>query len=167
MHRGPEVGPYRVRIEAGQMWVAPARIFWEDFERRESIYVLWTCGLQYRMLRRVGGDARACPCDKKQNPTPSTKDEAPLNCVALRPPLDYEVAWRAVKGRDERQRTAPWTVLHATGRSVVDVGENNKDGRHVGLDFYDLLIEVIWGCNTNHQVSIESSTMTLWWIVRS
>ena len=24
------------------MWVAPARIFWEDFERRESIYVLGT-----------------------------------------------------------------------------------------------------------------------------
>jgi hypothetical protein len=24
------------------MWVAPAKIFWEDFERRESIYVLWT-----------------------------------------------------------------------------------------------------------------------------
>ena len=24
------------------MWLAPARIFWEDFERRESIYVLWT-----------------------------------------------------------------------------------------------------------------------------
>jgi hypothetical protein len=24
------------------MWVAPARIFWKDFERRESVYVLWT-----------------------------------------------------------------------------------------------------------------------------
>ena len=46
-----------------------------------------------------------------------------LNCVALRPPLDYEVAWRAVKGRDERQKTAPLTALHATGRSVIDVGE--------------------------------------------
>jgi hypothetical protein len=30
MHRGPEVGPFRVRIEAGQMWVAPARIFCEE-----------------------------------------------------------------------------------------------------------------------------------------
>jgi hypothetical protein len=37
-----EVGPFRVRIEAGQTWVAPARIFWKDFEKRESIYVLWT-----------------------------------------------------------------------------------------------------------------------------
>jgi len=63
------------------------------------------------------------PSDKKQNPNPSTKDEAQLNCVALRPLLDYEVAWRPVKGQNERQKTAPLTVLHATGHSVVDVGE--------------------------------------------
>jgi hypothetical protein len=93
------------------------------------------------MLRRVRGDALACPRHKTQNPTPSTKDEAPLNRVALRPPLDYEVAWRAVKGQDERQKTAPLTALHATGRSLVDVGEKNMEGRHVGLDFCDLLIE--------------------------
>jgi len=72
---------------------------------------------------------------------PSTKDEAQLNCAALRPPLDYEAAWRAVKGRDERPKTAPLTPLHATGRSIVNVGEKNMEGRHVGLDFYDLLIE--------------------------
>ena len=80
------------------------------------------------MLRRVGGDALALPLDKRQNPTPSTKDEAPLNCVALRPALDYEVAWRAVKGQDERQQTAPLTALHATGRSIVDVGEKQYGG---------------------------------------
>ena len=90
----------------------------------------------------MGGDALACPRDKKQNPNPSTKDEAQLNRVALRPPLDYDVAWRPVKGRDERPKTAPLTALHATGHSIVDVGENNMEGRHVGLDFYDLLIEV-------------------------
>jgi hypothetical protein len=91
----------------------------------------------------VGGDALVCPRAKKQNPNPSTKDEAQLNCVALRPPLDFEVAWRAVKGRDERQKTAPWTALHATGHSIVDVEEKkNMEGRHVGLDFFDLLIEV-------------------------
>jgi hypothetical protein len=83
----------------------------------------------------VGGDALACPRDKRQNPTRSTKDEAQLNCVALRPPLDFEVAWRTVKGQDERQKTAPLTALHATGRSSVDVGEKNMEGRHVGLDF--------------------------------
>ena len=100
------------------------------------------CRLRYRILRGVGGDALACPRDK-QNPNPSTRDEAQLNCVALRPPLDDEVAWTPVKGRDERQKTAPLTALHATGRSVVDVGGKNMEGRHVGLDFYDLLIEVI------------------------
>ena len=85
------------------------------------------CGLRYRILRRVSGDALACPRDK-QNPNPSTRDEAQLNCVALRPPLDDEVAWTPVKGRDERQKTAPLTALHATGRSVVDVGEKQYGG---------------------------------------
>jgi hypothetical protein len=99
--------------------------------------------MQYRSLRRLGGDLLLI--QQEQNPTPSTKDEAPLNCVALRPSLDYEVAWRAVKGQDERQRTAHLPALHATGRSVVDVGEKNVEGRHVGLDFYDLLIEVLYG----------------------
>ena len=41
---------------------------------------------------------------EEKDQTQSTKDEAQLNCVALRPSLDYEVAWRAVKGRDERQK---------------------------------------------------------------
>jgi hypothetical protein len=123
------------------MWVAPARISGKTL--RDANQFMF-CGLRYRILRRVGRDALACPGNKRQNPPPSTKDEAQLNCVALRPPLDYEVAWRAVKGRDERQKTAPLTALHAhaTGRSVVDVGEKNMEGRHVGLDFYDLLIEV-------------------------
>jgi len=121
------------------MWVAPARISAKTLTDANQFMF---CGLRYRILRRVGGDALACPRDKRQNPTPSTKDEAQLNCVALRPPLDYEVAWRTVKGQDERQKTAPLTALHATGRSVVDLGEKNMEGRHVGLDFYDLLIEV-------------------------
>ena len=94
--------------------------FWEDFERRESIYVLWTA---IPNAKTSGWGSASVPSAQKQNPTPSTKDEAPLNCVALRPSLDYEVAWRAVKGQDERQKTAPLTALHATGRSLVDVGE--------------------------------------------
>jgi hypothetical protein len=49
-----------------------------------------------------------------QSETPPLRNEAPLNCVALRSSLDYEVAWRAVKGQDERQKTAPLTTLHAT-----------------------------------------------------
>src|SRR6516164_6987711 len=69
-------------------------------------------------------------------------NEAQLNCVSLRPSVDDEVAWRPVKGQDERPTTAPLTALHATGRSV-DVGEKNMEGRHVGLDFYDLLIEAL------------------------
>src|SRR5215468_2379389 len=46
-------------------------------------------------------------------------NEAQLNCVALRSSLDDEVAWRAVKGQDERQKTAPLTALHATREITV------------------------------------------------
>ena len=101
------------------------------------------CGLQYRSLRRLGGDLLLV--QQKQNPKPKTHqlwNEAQLNCVSLRSSLDDEVAWRPVKGQDERPTTAPLTALNATGCSVVDVGEKNMEGRHVGLDFYDLLIEV-------------------------
>src|SRR5215469_14332738 len=111
------------------MWVAPARISAKTL--RDANQFMF-CGLRYRILRRVGGGALACPRNKRQNPTPSTKDEAQLNCVALRPSLDYEVAWRPVKGQDERQKTAPLTALHATGCSIVDVRKKNKEGRHVG-----------------------------------
>jgi hypothetical protein len=61
--------------------------------------------------------------------------EAQLNCVALRPPLDYEVAWRPVKGQAERQKTAPLTALHATGRSVVDVAEKKWRAATSALTF--------------------------------
>jgi hypothetical protein len=107
------------------MWVAPARSFWKDFEDANQCMF---CGLPYRMLRRVVGARMYAFGTKKQTPNPSTKDEAQLNCVALRPSLDYEVVWRAVKGRDERQKAAPLTALHATGHSVVDVGEKQYGG---------------------------------------
>ena len=105
--------------------------FWEDFDRRESIYVLWTAIPN----PKTSGGALACPRNKRQNPTPSTKDEAQLNCVALRPSLDYEVAWRPVKGQDERQKTAPWTALHATGCSIVDVRKKIRRAATSALTF--------------------------------
>ena len=37
--------------------------------------------------------------DEKSNPL---RNEAALNCVALRSQLEHEVTWRAVKGPDER-----------------------------------------------------------------
>ena len=54
-----------------------------------------------------------------QSETPPLRNEAPLYCVALRSSLDYEVAWRAVKGQDERQKKAPLTALHATWELVA------------------------------------------------
>src|SRR5215471_8511569 len=74
-------------------------------------------------------------------------NEAQLNCVALRSSLDDEVAWRPVKGQDERHKTAPLTALHATGCSVVDVARK-KIWRAAtsALTFYDLLIGVKSPC---------------------
>ena len=46
---------------------------------------------------------------------------------------------RAVKGQDERSLTAtPLTALHASRSTAMS---ENKEGRHVGLDFYNLLVE--------------------------
>ena len=95
-----------------------------------------------------------------QSETLPLRNEAPLNCVALRSSLDYEVAWRAVKGQDERQKTAPLTALHATW-DLAATSEKNMEGRHVGLDFYDLLIEVhpflsrMTGCEADCRIRME------------
>src|SRR5215472_13073581 len=120
------------------MWVAPAGFSGNDGETRINFMFLWTA---IPKSKKIGWGPIARPTKTKPQTHPLW-NEAQLNCVALRSSLDYEVAWRPVKGRDERQKTAPLTALHATGRSVVDVGEKNMEGRHVGLDFYDLLIEV-------------------------
>jgi hypothetical protein len=45
------------------------------------------------------------------------------------------VARGAVKGQVERQRTASLTALHATGRSVVDVGEKKYGAATSALTF--------------------------------
>ena len=99
---------------------------------------LWTA---IPKSKKIGWGPVARPTKTKPQ-THQPRNEAQLNCVALRSLLDYEVAWRAVKVQDERLKPAPLTTLHPTGHSFIDVGEKNMEGRHVGLDFYDLLIEV-------------------------
>jgi len=110
--------------------------FWEDWKDANQFMF---CALQYRILRRLGGAHLLVTKNKTQ--THPLRNEAPLNCVALCSSLNYEVAWRAVKGQDERQKTAPLTTLHATREVTATSEKKNKEGRHVGLDFYDLLIE--------------------------
>ena len=114
------------------------RFFWERLRDANQLYVLWTA---IRKSKEIGWGPVARPTKTKPQ-THLLRNEAQLNCVSLRSSLDYEVAWRPVKGQDERPRTAPLPALHASGRSSVDVGEKNMEGRHVGLDFCDLLIEV-------------------------
>jgi hypothetical protein len=54
---------------------------------------------------------------EEKNQTHQLGNEAQLNCASLRSLLDYEVAWIAVKGQDERAHTGtPLTALHAPGR---------------------------------------------------
>src|SRR5215469_741013 len=114
------------------MWVALDRISGKTL--RDANQFMF-CGLQYRMLRRLDGARLHALVTRKKTQTHQRRNEAQLNCVALRSQLDYEVAWRAVKGQDERQKTAPLTALHATREVHRDVGKNKRRGRHVGLDF--------------------------------
>jgi len=74
------------------------------------------------------------PSSQERKPKP-INEGTKLNCVALRSQLDYEVAWRPVKGRDERQKTAPLTALHATREFYRDVGKKKGEAANVGLDF--------------------------------
>jgi len=82
--------------------------FWEDW--RDANQFMF-CGLQTMGWGMVYALVR-----KNKTQTHQLRNEAQLNCVALRPQLDYEVGWRAVKGQDERQKTAPLTALHPPGR---------------------------------------------------
>ena len=49
------------------MWVAPAKDFCEDFERRESIYVLWTA---IPTAKTIGWGAVAYTSSQERNPKP-------------------------------------------------------------------------------------------------
>ena len=53
------------------------------------------------------------------------RDEAQLNCVSLRPSLDYELGWRAVKGQHERCLSAP--PLTALQPSSIRDGRNKYE----------------------------------------
>ena len=94
------------------------------------------------MLRRLGEARWHALVTRKKPQTHHRRNEDQLNCVALRSQFDYEVAWRAVKGQDERQKTAPLTALHATRGLLGDVGKTKGEAATSALTFYDLLIEV-------------------------
>ena len=118
------------------------RFFWERL-RDANFMFLWTA---IPKSKKIGWGPVARPTKTKAQ-THQLWNEAQLNCVALRSSLDDEVAWRPVKGQEERHKTAPLTALHATGCSVVDVArKKNMESGHVGLDFYDLLIGVKSPC---------------------
>jgi hypothetical protein len=57
------------------------------------------------------------------------RDEAHLNGVSLRPSLDYEIGWEAVKGQDERPKPAPLTALHPTLDLTMEGWKKNRYGK--------------------------------------
>lgn len=61
--------------------------------------------------------------------TDPLRNEAQLNCISLRSSLDDELGWRAVKGQDERQKTAPLTALHPTLDLPMEDARKNKYGK--------------------------------------
>jgi hypothetical protein len=123
----------------------------------------WEC-----QRRSLAADEGA---QEKAKTTP-LRNEASLNCVSLRSQLDCEVTCGAVQGQDERRPSAaPLTAPQVTpelyaarkktskvsrqdrqngaycrfcGNVAIATKNKNKEGRHVGLDFYDLLIEVLY-----------------------
>jgi len=62
--------------------------------------------------------------EKKRNPT-QLRNEAQLNCVALRSELDCEVTWGAVKGQDERPLRGALDSSPSHHRRFMQLGENN------------------------------------------
>jgi hypothetical protein len=85
---------------------------------------------------------KACQYELK---TESTKERSPteLRCASF--PARLSVTWGAVKGQDERPLSgAPLTAPHVTTGGLCRWKAINKVGRHVGLDFYDLLIEGVY-----------------------
>jgi|GEM_PF-6925396 hypothetical protein len=108
LHRAG-IGPFRVRIEARQRWVAPARVSGQTWLDAIN-YVLcpWTentmTGESPETVKRA-----CCPRDSRKAKSSPLRNEAQLNCVSLRSEFDYEVTWETVKGQDERPCGTPLT----------------------------------------------------------
>ena len=88
-------------------------------------------------------DAQEEARERERAKTTPLRNEAQLNCVALRSQLDCEVTYGAIKGQDERPlRGALDSPVSHHRTSMLTFGKQ-IEGRHVGLDFYDLLIEAL------------------------
>jgi hypothetical protein len=70
-----------------------------------------------------------------QSETPPLRNEAPLNCVALRSSLDYEVTWRPVKGQDERPKKGALDSSPRHLGACRNVGEKKRRAATSALTF--------------------------------
>src|SRR6266853_2949111 len=106
---GPLSGPFRVRIEAWQRWGGVGQSFPEDLVRSKSRMF---CDRNEKMMMenartvRRSVDAQEEDRERKRAKTTPLRNEAQLNCVALRSQLDCEMTCGAVKGQEERRPSA-------------------------------------------------------------
>ena len=127
-------GPFRVRIEARQPWVEPARLL-DGLGTEANQPMLWGSQSGKKLVTVETGDHNggAVGCgvrffQKNQTKTHRLRNQAQLNCVSLRSRFDYEVARNAVKGQDERPCGPPLTAFHATTRESVQSRKKKQGG---------------------------------------
>ena len=144
---GPRSGPFRVRIEAWQRWGGVGQSFQQDLVRSKSRMFCdrnETMMMQNARTVRRSVDAQEEARERERAKTTPLRDEAQLNCVALRLQLDREVTYGAIKGQDERSLRGALDSPVSHHRTSMLTSENKlREGRHDGLDFYDLLIEAL------------------------
>ena len=86
-------------------------------------------------------DAHEEARERKRAETTPLRNEAQLNCVSLRSQLDCEVTYGLSRVKMNAPFGAPLTARKSPSDVYANVGKQIKEGRHVGLDFYDLLLE--------------------------
>ena len=169
LHRAHH-GPFRVRIEARQRSGWSQQDFWESVERADrpiSLVIVMERNVEEERAHIPPARRPSAP-RQREMPAASRTSELPLSRFPLRgkagggfPPRRWHAVCRqkalahidaaAPPARGVSRRSAETPLAHPPiggHRNLVQIvsldlrtGEKINDGRHVGLDFYDLLIE--------------------------
>ncbi len=129
MGPGFEIEPQRA---PGPMWLL------ESADRSRVGVVVASKTLRNVWVRSA--DQLTSVNQRKRKPNP-LRNEAALIRVSLRSQLEHEVTWELSRVQMNVPYGTPLTAPHITTGGLCRWKAINKEGRHVGLDFYDLLIE--------------------------
>ena len=154
MHRAHS-GSFRVRIEARHEWVGPKRFRKADLRMDQRIFCdrqRWRNGaMRIRRIHRVPGKM-ACGSKESYPPFPFPPgasrggNGSPHAAHAARQPKPLariDAAAPPARGVSNRSAETP-LARSPLGAQPSDDHRSQKEirkGRHVGLDFFDLLIE--------------------------